>query len=227
MEPYNFTLDTIKVAGEILLSYYEKGVKAQFKGGNPRDIVTEADYAINDFLIGKIRSQFPDHLIYSEEGVSNKQTEMTEKPTWMLDPIDGTSNFSRQIPHFSISMGLVQNGEVQSGAVYNPVTGELYHFKKGGGVYRNNVQVQVSTITKLDRSFVLMRAGRKKDLWQWGSDLYLKLLQNANKTSSFGSSALDICFVASGKVEAVIYGNISISVRSTGNGVNVSTILGR
>ena len=103
-QSFQFLIEIIKEAGEILIPFYEKRVETQIKGGNPQDIVTEADLKVNDFIIDKISSEFPDHNIYSEEG-NNEQENKEGFPTWMIDPIDGTSNFSRQIPHFSISIG--------------------------------------------------------------------------------------------------------------------------
>jgi myo-inositol-1(or 4)-monophosphatase len=127
----------------------------------------------------------------------------------VIDPIDGTSNFSRGIPHFAVCIGLLENNVPVVGAVFNPVTQELFSFKKGSGAFLNGAPIQVSSITELAQSHVFLRAGRNPENWDWGGEAYKKLLAHANKTNSFAGSALDLCFIAAGRIEAVIYGNLN------------------
>ena len=96
-----------------------------------------------------------------------------------------------------------------TGAVYNPVTNELFSFKKEGGAFLNGKQIYVSKITELKEASVFLHAGRKPELWDWGGASYTKLLASAKKTLNYGGSALDACFVASGRIEANIYGRLS------------------
>jgi myo-inositol-1(or 4)-monophosphatase len=96
-----------------------------------------------------------------------------------------------------------------AGAVYNPVTCELFSFKKGEGAYLNGERIFVSNKTELRDSSILFHAGRKPELWRWGGDGYAKLLEHAKKTTNLGGSALDACFVAAGRVEGNIYGRLS------------------
>ncbi len=173
------------------------------KGDNPRDIVTSVDLVVNDFLVEKIRSVFPDDKIYSEEGADA----VTSAPRlWTIDPIDGSSNFSRGIPHYSICLALLVSGVPEAGAVYNPVTQELFSFKRGSGAFLNGTQIHVSTEAELKNAFVLLHAGRKPELREWGGNAYRQLLEHAKKTSNLAGSALDMCFVAAGRVEIDIYG---------------------
>lgn len=176
------------------------------KGGNPRNVVTSVDLAINEFIVGEIRKAFPGHGIYSEEGGG---VESSSEQMWVIDPIDGTANFSRAIPHFAVCIGLLEKGVPVVGAVYNPVTQELFSFKKGEGAFLNSESIHVSSITELAQSHVFLRAGRNPDNWEWGGEAYKKLLSHANKTGSFAGSALDLCFIAAGRIEAVIYGNLN------------------
>jgi myo-inositol-1(or 4)-monophosphatase len=175
------------------------------KGGDPRDIVTSVDLAVNDFLIQKIRASFPEDAIYSEEGggVANSASRM-----WAIDPIDGSSNFSRGIPHFAICLALLENGIPVAGAVYNPVTNELFSFKKGEGAFLNDKPITVSGTTDLKDAAVFLHAGRKPELWAWGGASYTKLLEHSKKVGNFGGSALDACFVAAGRIDANIYGRL-------------------
>lgn len=206
MEPYAFAIAKVKEAGEKVLAAREKPFEVSIKGGDPRDILTSIDVEINDFLTKEIEREFPDHSIYSEEANEKKGSSDFE---WVIDPIDGTSNFSRGIPHFAVCIGLLEKGVAVAGAVYNPVTRELFSFKKGGGAFLNDKPIRVSSVTELLKAGVLLHAGRKPELWSWGGESYTKLLAAANKTLNFSGSALDICFIAAGRVEAVVYGRLT------------------
>lgn len=206
MEPYNFIIETIKKAGEIVLECSKEAFEVKMKNNDPKDIVTAVDILVNDFLVNILKKEFPSYGIYSEEGSS--ETEVGEY-MWVIDPIDGSSNFARHIPHFAICVGLLHKGVPILGVVYNPVTRELFSFKKGEGAYLNGERIEVSKITELKDSYILLHAGRKPELWQWGGNGYAKLLANAKKTGNLGGSALDACFVASGRVEGNVYGRLS------------------
>ncbi len=206
MDPYDFMVQKVVEAGEMLLRARDAGFETRMKGGNPRDIVTSVDNEINEFLISEIKKEFPTHRIYSEEGegVIGDSDEQ-----WAIDPIDGSSNFSRGIPHYAICIALLRGDVPQAGAVYNPVTRELFSFKKGGGAFLNGKPIHVSKETELKNAFVFLHAGRKPELWDWGGASYTKLLGVAKKTGNYGGSALDACFVAMGRLEANIYGRLT------------------
>lgn len=206
MNPYPFILESLKEAGALLMRLRAETFEIGDKNGDPRDIVTSIDFAVNDLLIERIRAAFPNDSIHSEETLA------VNKPgtrVWAIDPIDGSSNFSRGIPHFAICLGLLEDGECVAGGVYNPVTDELFSMKRGEGAYLNGERITVSKRTELKDCFVLFHAGRQPDLQEWGGQGYRTLLANAKKTSNLASTALDTCFVAAGRVEASIYGTFS------------------
>lgn len=206
MEPYEFVISLVKDAGELLLKQSRSAFDVTMKNNDPKDIVTAVDIAVNDFLIGALKKEFPTYGTYSEESIGETKG---EEYIWTIDPIDGSSNFARHIPHFAICVGLLRNGVPILGVVYNPITRELFSFKKGEGAYLNGERIEVSKITELKDSYILLHAGRKPELWRWGGDGYAKLLANAKKTGNLGGSALDACFVASGRIEGNIYGRLS------------------
>jgi len=206
MDNYNFTIKTVKEAGDHLVSLRARGFETLGKHGDPKDVVTSVDLEIEKFIVDRIKEEFPDHGVYSEEGAS---VVSQNKLQWTIDPIDGTANFSRGIPHFSVCLGLLKGSEIMLGAVYNPVTNELFSFKKGKGAFLNGEKIRVSTIEDLKDAHVFLHVGRKEELREWGGESYKKLLANAKKTSNLASSALDACFVAAGRIEANIYGTLS------------------
>lgn len=206
MNYYKFIISTIKKAGEMLLSDYRRACRTWTKNNDPRDIVTEVDLKINDFFIEQIKVAYPKHAVYSEEGGGSG---VEKEYLWVLDPIDGSANFVRHLPHFAVSVGLFQNGRLLTGAVFNPVTDELFSFKKGRGAFLNNEKISVSAVSDLAQAGIFMVTGRKQELRDWGAGMYRKLLDKGNKTRIFGSSALDLCFLADGRMEGVIYGELT------------------
>jgi len=205
-EPYDFILETIERAGNRLLELRDQGFTTEGKGGDSKDTVTTVDREIDAFLTMSVQAAFPDHAIYSEEGTGVRNTSPYQ---WVIDPIDGSSNFSRGIPHYAVCLGLLENGIPIVGAVYNPVTKELFSFKKGEGAFLNGRPISVLPTQNLNEAFILFHAGRRGDLQTWGGESYRRLLQAARKTGNLSSTALDTCFVAAGRVEASVYGTYS------------------
>lgn len=207
MDSYNFAVQKVREAGEMLLHARDAGFEAATKGGNARDIVTSVDREANESIISAIKKEFPTHRIYSEEG---EGIEIGDDEQWVIDPIDGSSNFSRGIPHFSVCIGLLKGGVPVVGAVYNPMTKELFSFKKGGGAFLNGKPIRVSTVSELSKAQVVFSPGsRKSELWDWAASSYRKLLEHSQKRGMYGSSALDICFVAAGRADAGVYGTLT------------------
>jgi|SRR3989344_1621477 len=202
---YEFIVNLAREAGEKVLVAREKHFDVSTKNNDPRDIVTSIDIEISDFISQKIKESFAGEKIYSEEA----DADTWPGSFWSIDPVDGTALFSRGVPHFSVVIAYVENNIPIVGAIYNPVTRELFSFEKGKGAFLNNKRVYVSNITKLADAHVFLRAGRKRELWDWGANAYKFLLEHVNKTANFGSSALDMCFVGAGRIEASIYGNLT------------------
>ena len=206
---YNFVVNLVREAGKRLRLARNKKIIVFQKGDDWRDVVTNVDIDINDFLASEIKKTFPGHRLYSEEQENFIDAEKNSPFEWAIDPIDGSANFSRGIPHFSVCVGLLKKEVSVVGAVYNPVTDEFFSFEKGRGVFLNNVAIYASGIEKISEAFVLMRVGREESLLKWGMEMQFALLKSAKKTNNWGSAALDLCFLAAGRVEAVIYGTFS------------------
>lgn len=207
MNTYNFAVTLVKEAGMRLKEVQEGSLVVSHKDAEKRDVITNIDLEINKFLKEKIKKSFPDHGVYSEEGgIDSKEKKDYE---WAIDPIDGSANFARNIPHFASCLALLYKGDPIIGVVYNPVTDELYSFEKGRGVFLNDNPIKVSTIIKTNDAQALLRIGRDKELLEWGIETQRSFLRSIKKTSNFGSSALDLCFVAAGRVDVVVYGTFT------------------
>ncbi len=207
MDPYAFALEKVQEAGALLAKAQEEGFTTGSKAGNARDIVTSTDAAVSEFLVAEIKKAFPDHGIYSEEGSGVAEG---GSYAWAIDPIDGSSNFSRGIPHYAVCVGLLHDGVPEVGAVYDPSTRELFSFKRGQGAFLNGNPIRVSSVTALSDAQVMYSPGsRNPALWDWAGTAYRKLLEHAKKRSMTGSSALDLCYIAAGRADAGAYGTLS------------------
>lgn len=206
MDEYTFVTQTARKAGELLLTARQIEFKVGFKGGNLRDVVTSTDREVNDLLLAEIKKVFPADGIYSEEGGNVDGGARV----WTVDPIDGSSNFSRGIPHYAVVLGLIENKTPVVGAVYNPVTNELFSFQKGNGVFLNNQPIRVSDVSELSKAQAVFSPGsRKPELWDWAATSYRRLLEHTLKRGMYGSSSLDICFIASGRADVGVFGTLS------------------
>ncbi len=204
-EKYEFIMNLIQEAGEVLLASRDKNLAVFSKDGDEKNILTNVDIEVNDFVTKRIQDSFPDDLIYSEESKNSLATQNF----WSVDPIDGTSNFARGIPHFAVVISFIEGGEAVVGSIYNPITKELFSFEKGQGAFLNGEEIRVSSIDKLGDAYVLLHIGRKESVEEWGISLQRRLLREAKKNNNLGSSALDLAFLASGRVDAVIYGTMT------------------
>jgi len=203
---YNFIVSTVKQAGDFLLDSRKKHFEVLLKEGDSRNIVTTVDLEANDFLEKAIHSAYPEEIIFSEE---TEDVATTRTSFWSLDPIDGTSNFARDIPHFAVVVTYMENNEPTVGAVYNPVTRELFSFKKEEGACLNGEKISVTNISTLKEAYALLHIGCSEDVREWGIGLQRIFLGKAKKTINLGSSALDLCFLAAGRVDVVIYGTMT------------------
>jgi len=204
----DFAIYLTKEAGKKLKNARNKKIEVSHKGEDIKDLITNIDIEINNFFLSEIKKAFPEHRIHSEE--QNFPDLHKKSPyEWVLDPIDGTSNFSRNIPHFSTCVGLLYKEVPVSGAVYNPITDELFSFEKGKGSFLNDLAIHVSDIDKAIDAYTIFRIGHKKSLFKWGEKAQISFLASMKKVSNFGSSALDLCFLAAGRVDAVIYGTFT------------------
>ena len=184
-------------AGECLLRHFRTGVAVRKKGA--LDLVTAADEAAEKIVIEGIRNHFPDdHILAEESGSHSGSTEYQ----WIVDPLDGTTNFTHGFPHFSVSIGLAKAGEVVAGIVFDPVKDEWFEAHLGEGATLNGRPIAVSGETNMGEAlgvtgFSYDRRDRKNELLDRVSDF----LQHARGLRRLGSAALDLCYIASGRFD--------------------------
>lgn len=192
----------IKEAGHRIRSSFLTDITIESKS-NANDLVTNMDKEIEQFFIGRIRRDFPGHRIFGEEGFGD-DIQSSEGVIWLLDPIDGTMNFVHQKRNFAISLGIYVDGIGKLGYIYDVVNDDLYHGVKDGGAYYNDEQMKPLLETEITESIVAMNATWTIPNRYLDNDAIIQLIRDVRGTRSYGSAALELAYLASGRVDAYI-----------------------
>jgi len=197
------TLDFIHTmaanAGEILLSFVGNEMDVQHKSRT--DLVTQADHDSENYLIDTIRKAFPDHAINAEE---SGEWEGYPDHQWYLDPLDGTLNFAHGVPLYSVSIGYAYKGEVALGVVYDPVREEFFCAEHGAGATLNGEPIRVSEEIELIECMLATGFPHDPDAWGTPEDNtanFFRFNQLSQSVRRLGSAALDVVYVAAGRLD--------------------------
>ena len=184
-------------AGKILSEGFLKNKNIQYKGRI--DPVTEFDLKSEKYIISQICDAYPEHSILSEEGSS---IDNNSDYCWVIDPLDGTVNYAHRFPIYAVSIALQYKNKSIVGVVYAPETDELFSAALGLGAFLNNKRIKVSPEKRLDRSLLAtgfaynIATAKKNNL-----GMFARMMKHAQAVRRLGSAALDICWVASGRLE--------------------------
>lgn len=184
-------------AGEVLLENLGKVKTIEFKAKN--SLVTEVDKLSEEIIINRIKSSFGSHSIFAEE--SGKESKDSDH-LWLIDPIDGTTNYAHAYPFFSISIALEVNGVVEFGLVYDPVKDEMFTAKRGKGAYLNNQPIEVSKSHVIEHCHVCTGFMHEIE-WMVEANIvhFGNFIRRARAVRRDGSAALDVCYVACGRFD--------------------------
>jgi len=183
-------------AGGLLLNGYGRATQVRHKGAI--DLVTEYDLKSEQILVEGIRTAYPADAILSEEGGGGEG----EGVRWLVDPLDGTTNFAHGLPIFSVSIACVQAQELLLGVIYDPTREELFHTLAGKGAFLNEAPIRVSAATTLDESLLVtgfpydIRTNPDNNLSNFSA-----LAVRARAVRRLGSAALDLAYVAAGRFD--------------------------
>jgi myo-inositol-1(or 4)-monophosphatase len=187
-------------AGAILQQYAARGFHIANKGRI--DLVTEADLASERHIKELIASHYPSHHILAEESGVSRQGGDADDYCWIIDPLDGTTNFSHGFPCYAVSIGLERRGEMVAGVIYDPTRDELFAAERGAGATLNGEKIEVSAIDHLERA--LLVSGFPYDVRE-RMDEYLpawrKFLERAQGVRRLGAASIDMCAIASGRMD--------------------------
>ncbi len=195
--------EAIRVAGEIVIGVRERGM-LDIRNKAARDMVTTADLQAEAAIISIIKRHFPTHEFLAEEAASAKElnTQLGKGPLWIIDPVDGTTNFAYGHPQVGISIGFALNGSVQAGAVFAPFQRELFTAIKGKGAKLNGEPIGVSRTESLADALVCTGFPYVRDNVPRLMKLSSQVLQNCRDLRRLGAASLDLCWVGAGRLDA-------------------------
>ncbi|OIJ13301.1 inositol monophosphatase [Anaerobacillus alkalilacustris] len=187
----------VRDAAKIIKNSLEKELIVEFKS-NPNDLVTEMDRKVEGFFEEAIKKAFPDHLVLGEEG-TGKEIKTLDGIVWIIDPIDGTTNFVHQQRHFAISVGIYENGIGKVGIIYDVMADEFFYAKQGQGAYLNGVKLPELQETSVQKSLIAVNPG-----WLLKEEALMKLVKDCRGARSIGAAAIELTAVAANRMDAYI-----------------------
>ena len=196
----NFAIQTAHDAGRILAERFGRAIEVSNKGDI--DIVTEADLAAERFIIERIKSHYPRHAILAEEAeAAGRRHEGEGEWKWIIDPLDGTTNYAHGYPSFCVSVALERAGQVELGVVHDPLRGETFAAERGEGASLNGRRIRVSEVEDLNAA--LLCTGFPYDVR--GRDDFVRHFRNfimhGQAVRRDGAAALDLAYVACGRFD--------------------------
>ncbi len=187
-------------AGGILRDFAHRGFEISQKGRI--DLVTEADHASEAHIKDLIAAHYPEHRILAEESGASDLRGSGSEYCWIIDPLDGTTNFAHGLPCYGVSIGLERSGEMIVGVIYDPTRDELFASERGSGATLDGAPIRVSEIEHLERGLVV--SGFPYDIRERMSEYlpaWQKFLERAQGVRRLGAASIDMCYVANGRLD--------------------------
>ncbi|MGC8814244.1 inositol monophosphatase family protein [Dictyoglomus sp.] len=189
-------IKTIKESGNILLNYIGEEKEIELKGIS--NLVTQVDKLSERHILKSIEENFPDHSILTEEtGFINKNSEYT----WIVDPLDGTTNYAHNFPFFGISIALIKNKEIILGLIYDPIRDELFYAIKNEGAYLNDRRIEVSKTESLKNSLISFAFPYELSLEEKNFIPFINFSSRTHGIRRTGSAAIEIAYVGCGRLD--------------------------
>jgi len=196
----NTCVEAARAGGELLRQWHGR-IRAREKG--PRDLVSEADLASQAEIRRLVLSRFPTHSFIGEEDTHDDVAarETTADYRWIVDPLDGTTNYVHGLPGYAVSVGLEHRGRIIAGAVYDPVGDECFTAALGEGARLNDEPIRVSECERLNEA--LLAASFSANVPRGSEEVkrFVELLHSSRAVRRLGSAALNLCYVAAGRLD--------------------------
>lgn len=205
--------ETALKAGETARGSLRRRTSEEMLAKAPRDYQTEIDVAVERIIVDEMTKAFPDYAIQGEEAVGNR-TAGSDKPIIYIDPIDGTTNYAWGIPHFGMTISIVEGGRLVTGVVYDAMQDELFSAEIGGGAYLNGERICCADVGDIEN--VLVGAGLpipdqvKAVTEELYFDAIKRLMANTAGVRRLGSAALSIAYVACGRLDGFFEDGLSL-----------------
>lgn len=198
-------INAAREAGALLRSHF--GSAPEVNEFHDHDIKLELDVRTQALITERLLAAFPEHALYGEEGIAGNQASEWQ---WIVDPLDGTVNYFYGLPHFCVSIALRRGDEIQLGVIYDPMRDELWAATKGGTPTLNGKPIAVSTRTQLKDAVLSIGFAKSKTTIAAGLPMVEKFVSRVRKIRLMGSAALDLAYVACGRLDAYIESSVSL-----------------
>jgi myo-inositol-1(or 4)-monophosphatase len=205
MQHLEVAKEAARAAGELLRAHFQKPLTVN--ATTAHDIKLEVDVLAQDLITKILLERFPEHALYGEEGIVGDQASDHQ---WVVDPLDGTVNFFYGIPHFCVSIALRFRGDVIVGVIYDPIRDELWSGERGQTPNLNGTPIRVSPREKLGEAVVSIGLAKTEATIDAGLPLLQEMVHRVRKCRMMGSAALDMAYVACGRLDAYIEPGISL-----------------
>ena len=192
-------------AGALLRDHF--GQSPEVNELHAHDIKLALDVRTQELITARLLEAFPEHALHGEEGIAGNQDSEWQ---WIVDPLDGTVNYYYGLPHYCVSIALRKAGEIQLGVIYDPQRDELWETVRGGESLLNGKPVRVSERTELSDAVVSIGFSKSKATINAGLALLPKYVASVRKCRLMGSAALDLAYVACGRLDAYIEQSVSL-----------------
>ncbi|MFA6637063.1 MAG: inositol monophosphatase family protein [Candidatus Omnitrophota bacterium] len=199
-------ISAAKEAGEYILGHMGKIKKISHKSGI-NDLVTDVDKSSEEMIVKRIKETFPDHSILAEEG--GKSGSEKSGFTWVIDPLDGTVNYAHGFPFFCVSIGFAVEGEIKAGVVYDPVRDEMFSAESLKGAFLNDGKISVTGTDKVQRALIATGFPYLTENREANLELFRRIISKAQAIRRPGAAALDLCYVAAGRLDGFWELNLS------------------
>src|SRR5210317_195045 len=195
----NIAINAAHIAGDMMRQELHKVASIPVTRKARHDYVTEIDKASEEQIVREIKRFHPDHAILGEEGGAEGESDHV----WIIDPLDGTSNYLHGIPHFCISIALQVKGRTEFGVVYDPMRDEMFSASRGGGAHLNNTRIRVSKRNTLDTAILATAFPfRQRGMMSVYTGIFSDVFKKIEDVRRMGAAALDLSWVAAGRMDA-------------------------
>lgn len=212
MQPMaTMALRAARLAGQQITRAFDRPdiIRVTEKGRN--DYVTNIDRESERIIIETLRNAYPTHIYRGEEGTNEEIEGSTESDfVWIIDPIDGTYNFIRNIPHFCVSIGCMHKGRLEHGVILDPLRQEEFVASRGYGCQLNGKRIRVSNLESLDGAAITTGGRENEEVSAQQSALYADMLNHGAKMRQAGSAALDLAYIAAGRLDGMWMSNLNL-----------------
>ncbi len=195
VQEIEFLKNLVKEGGKILLNFYKNTLQINFKG--PRDLVTEADITVENFLKDQLKNAYPKIPFIGEEGGLKEKCDTC----FIVDPLDGTTNFAHQYPAFCISLAFIELGYIKFGIIYDPLRDEIFWAEKDKGAFLNNTKISVSKQRDLKKSLLATGFPYSDLVMPRILNFFNHIIPHCQGIRRGGSAALDLSYTACGRFD--------------------------